>query len=329
MNNQTKGYLYEIQVRDHIINTLNCEAYLWQDTPETILLKHNIIGSHNEHRLKRKSDKENPLQDTGIDVIQLENDSCSLVQCKNGYANGLRMEDLAGFNAWIAALDTFKGYVYYTNKLSQNIQCLPKNKRIEYIKQPFKKIQKTNKKTKTYTPYDYQLQAVNDFTDHFEENKRGILSMPCGTGKTMTSYLISQKYDQVIIISPLKQFAKQNLDRYIEYGNNNKTLLVDSDGERDIKQIRNFIKDNDSFLISSTFCSVDRIGQALKHCKDPLIIIDEFHNLSKTNVTDEEDDFYKILYSDHKIMFMSATPRVYELENENQIDEDDIFGEVF
>ena len=58
------------------------------------------------------------------------------------------------------------------------------------------------------------------------------------------------------------------------------------------------------------------------------IIIDEFHNLSKNNIIDEEDDFYKVLNSDHKIMFMSATPRVYELEDE-MTDTEHIFGEIF
>jgi superfamily II DNA or RNA helicase len=330
MNNQIKGYLYEVQIRDYIINELNCPAYLWHDTPENILLEYNIIGSHNDHRLNRKSNKANPLQDTGIDVIQLENDSCSLIQCKNGYLNGLRMEDLAGFNAWMAALDTLTGYIYYTDKLSQNIACLPKNKRIKYIKQPFEE-DVTKKSTQIiYKPYDYQVTAYNNFVKHFSENNRGILSMPCGTGKTMTSYLISNKYKQIIIISPLKQFAKQNLDKYVEYGYKHKTLLIDSDGERDIKQIKKFIQSNKSFLISSTFCSVDCIQSILIHCDNPLIIIDEFHNLSKNNVTNEEDDFYKILNSDHKIMFMSATPRVYELEDDDETDNtDEIFGEIF
>ncbi len=42
MDLQTKGLLYEIQIRDHIINKLNKPAYLWSETPETLLLEHNI-----------------------------------------------------------------------------------------------------------------------------------------------------------------------------------------------------------------------------------------------------------------------------------------------
>ena len=60
---------------------------------------------------------------------------------------------------------------------------------------------------------------------------------------------------------------------------------------------------------------------------DPLFIIDEFHNLSKNNVTNEDDNFYKLLNSNQRILFMSATPRVYEMEYENY--NDSIFGPIF
>ena len=59
---------------------------------------------------------------------------------------------------------------------------------------------------------------------------------------------------------------------------------------------------------------------------DPLFIIDEFHNLSKNNVTNDDDDFYKLLNSNQRILFMSATPRVYEMEEEDY--NDTIFGPI-
>jgi len=322
--NQEKGLNYEIQIRDYIINELGKPAYLWNDTPETILINNKIIGSHNQHRLTRIENKINGLIDTGIDIIQIENLNCSLVQCKNGYKNGVTINDLAGFMCWIASLDTLNGYIYYTNKLSYQLQSIPPNNRINYVKHQYIENIKENQKIITkIKPFDYQVKAKDNFIKHFQKNNRGILSMPCGTGKTFTSYLISEKYKQIIIISPLKQFAKQNLDKYIEYGYDNKSLLVDSDGERDIKEIEKFIKLNKKFLLSATFCSVDVIQKCLKFTNQDnlLIIIDEFHNLSKTNVTDKNDDFNKILYSNQRILFMSATPRVYELENQDYEEE--------
>ena len=143
MDNIIKGYNYEIQIKFYIINNLNKLAYLWNEVPENILINNGIIGSHNEHRLNRK----NKLIDTGVDIIQLEdNNICSLVQCKNGYKNGITMENLAGFMCWMSSLDKLTGYVYYTNKLSVNVKCLPKNDRINYIKLPYQeeKIIKNN-----------------------------------------------------------------------------------------------------------------------------------------------------------------------------------------
>jgi hypothetical protein len=115
--NQEKGLNYEIQIRDYIISALHKNAYLWSDAPETILINCGIIGSHNEHRLIRKEKKENGLTDTGVDIIQVDsNTECSLVQCKNGYKNGLTIIDLAGFMCWMAAMDKINGYIYYTSK---------------------------------------------------------------------------------------------------------------------------------------------------------------------------------------------------------------------
>lgn len=321
MDNLYKGYQYEVQIKNYIINVLNKPAYLWKETPENILIRNNIIGSHNEYRLKRKSN----IPDTGIDIIQIEDKDnlCSIVQCKNGYKNGISISNLAGFMAWMFSLPTINGFVYYTNKLSTNLRDLPKNDRIKYIKHAY--IENKESNINIFKPYNYQIEAKNKFDTDF--NYRGILTMPCGTGKTYTSYLISQNYKQIIIFSPLKQFAKQNLDKYIEYGYNNKTLLVDSDGERDIKEIKKFIKNNENFLISATFSSIDVIYEILKYLEDPLFIIDEFHNLSKNDLINEEYYFYHILHSDYKILFMSATPRVYELENEDY-DCDDIFGSI-
>jgi superfamily II DNA or RNA helicase len=327
MNNKQKGDLYEVQIRNFIISNLNNKAFLWNDTPENLLIQHNIIGSHNEHRINRILNKNNPIADTGIDVIQIDDDNnCILIQCKNGYNNGITMNDLAGFMCWMAHLNNNIGYVYYTNKLSHNIKSLPNTNRINYIKQKFIIEDDDDIIIEIIEPYDYQLEAKEKFDIHFRNENRGILSMPCGTGKTFTSYLISNNYKQIIIVSPLKQFAKQNLERYKEYGFSGNTLLVDSDGERDIDNIKNFIENNDTFVISATFFSIDVIYECLEYFDDPLFIVDEFHNLSKTNIMNEENEFYKLLNSNYRILFMSATPRVYEMEDE---DEDiNIFGDM-
>ena len=329
MNNHIKGIEYEIQTRDYIINSLNKNAYLWEDTPETILINAGIIGSHNINRLIRKDKKENPLMDTGIDIIQVNEDNMiSLIQCKNGYKSGITMHDLSGFMCWMTVLDKLNGCVYYTDKISNNLKYLPENKRLEFIKYKYEDKKEKNIKENIIVPFDYQVEAQNKITEYLKNNNRGILNLPCGTGKTYISYLSSQQYKQIIILSPLKQFAKQNLECFIKYGFKGKTLLVDSEGERDVNEIKKFIENNETFIISATFFSVDVLYDVLKYTKDLLIIVDEFHNISKNNVNNEEDNFYKILNENHKILFVSATPRVYEMEDDEDDNYMDLFGEI-
>ena len=124
-SNQEKGLLYEKFIKNIIINKINKPAYLWNECPETILIENNLIHSHNDLRLIRKDMKEGYLhhyKDIGIDIIQMETDNkCSIIQCKNGYLNGVKVEDIAGIMMRTAFLNDTKTYIYYTNSLSRNI----------------------------------------------------------------------------------------------------------------------------------------------------------------------------------------------------------------
>jgi superfamily II DNA or RNA helicase len=327
--NKLKGDLYEIYVR----NYLNQDkiAYLWKDTPEKFLIEAKLIHSNNENRLRRKKNMllENPLVDVGVDIFQVDsNNNFTLVQCKNGYENGVTIEHLSGFYMMMANHYHLNGSVYYTSKLSHHITENHVNQKISYIKLPILDLEtKSNiKNVLPIVPYDYQIEASNKIKDYFDQNNKAILSLPCGCGKTYTSYLISQKFQSIIILSPLKQFAKQNMDRYIDYGYTKSHLLIDSDGTRNSQEISEFIiSNNNSVLLSATYNSVDKILEIIHLLNNPLIIVDEFHNLSKNNVTNQDDPFYKLLETDHKFLFMSATPRVYELEDEF---EDGNLGEI-
>jgi hypothetical protein len=74
---------------------------------------------------------------------------------------------------------------------------------------------------------------------------------------------------------------------------------------------------------------MDLISECLDMFKDALFIVDEFHNLSSTNISDENNDIFKLLMSDHKILFMSATPRIYDIEYDDETyDMDWLFGEI-
>ena len=362
MNNIEKGFNYEKQIKNSIIENTNYNAYLWNECPEFILIENNLIKSPEHNKNIRKAIKEGTLhnhKDIGIDIIQVDsNNNCvAIIQCKNGYLNGVCIKDIAGIMTRSAFNKLLPSVIYYTDKLSNNLNMLIdlntnvyktdfsninyKSNNIYFIKEPYiitNEISIDDNTPLTFIPYEYQLDAVNKIIDNFTITNRSILAIPCGCGKTYISYLISLKYKKIIIISPLIEFASQNLLRYIEYGYDKiNTILINNDGIRDIDIIKKKIKENEKLLISSTFKSMDIINECLDlFDEDTLFIIDEFHNLSKNNISDKDDDIYKLLITNHKILFMSATPRIYDIEyldedyNENTIiDYDSKFDELF
>jgi superfamily II DNA or RNA helicase len=284
------------------------------------------------------------------------------VQCKNGYQNGLCVDDIAGIMMRSAFIRNVNTFIYYTNCLSRNIlytsgispyvshiDCsgsrsnidelaeVSNDNKIYFVKLPYENSNNEAIEEIDIVPeipeipeivaYSYQAEAVNTFKEHYETRKRGILSLPCGCGKTYTSYLISKDYKQVIILSPLREFASQNLNKFIEYGYDKKnTRLVDSDGDRDIDSIKGFIQSKNRFVISCTYKSMDLISECLELFNDVLFIIDEFHNLSKANISSEDNNIYKLLISKHRILYMSATPRIYDIEYDDA-DDDDIYSD--
>ena len=358
MNNNEKGLLYELYIKNFIIHNFKKNAYLWNECPENILINNNLIDSHNDMRLIRKDIKNGYLhnhKDIGIDIIQIDNNDntiCSIVQCKNGYSNGLCVNDISGIMMRTAFLKNVNSYIYYTDSLSRNIKYTSKispnvinidcsnnidklleiktDNKIFFIKLPYQNIIHTNNNISAIIPYTYQIEAFNNFKKYFNNNNRGILSLPCGCGKTFTAFLISNNYNQIIIISPLREFANQNLNKFIEYGyDKNNSLLIDTDGIRDLDYIKNFIQNKQSFLLSCTYKSMDLISKCLDLFNNSLFIIDEFHNLSKANLTDSNNDIFKLLISNHYILFMSATPRIYDIEyDDNDIDIDCLLGDI-
>ena len=439
MNNNKKGYYYEKQINNFIDNNLNKVSYLWNEIPEIILLHMGIIECNRDMTIMRQ-EKRNNINDTGIDIIQFDNDkniskyiidkilkldideddnifdeyknyinnteyleyknnnelkqlsklnklsdleklyqlNYSFVQCKNGYENGITIKNLSGFMCWLSIFNEINGYVYYTNKLSNNLLNVIRYKnnydenkntilgqlsqlnnlgqlnqtnqtnRIQFIKQEFDEkttmnlIELENKIEIKKDEFKldekklvYQLETKSKIMDYYKLNNRCIMSMPCGVGKTYISYLISCEFQYVFMITPLRQFSKQLIKKFIDYGNKNKNIIISSDfeGERDIKKISKFIENNNKFLISSTYDSMDIVYKIIekypnKFNENTLFIIDEFHNLSKTNIYKDDDYFNKFLTkmdNKYKLLFISATPKLYDIERKENIiiDEND------
>jgi superfamily II DNA or RNA helicase/uncharacterized protein YeaO (DUF488 family) len=369
--NKIKGDNYEIYIRDYMltqefVNKHNIQGvWLWKDVPQSILYEGGFINDFNEERLKRKSSNDNPLQDTGIDIIRINNNyEFTLIQCKD-YSGTIPLESFAGFFMHMFQHKDKCGAIYHTSKVSSKvIEVCYGNDKLHIVKKSMKVSPVTSIITQ-YKSYDYQEVVINKALQFYYDNFSGFISMPCGTGKTFISYSIACNLANLIIfIVPLKCQAEQIIDRVKDYSNDNyKCLLVDSDGTRDVEQIYKFIKKNNCVFISSTYKSCDVINQLLGKYSDinPFIIVDEFHNMSHRNVyghsieymdklNDEdldeeqdedqdedqdeeqdeepEDDLYQII-SNKKFrkLFLSATPRFYELEYTNDVEAKYILGD--
>jgi len=336
MTNIINGDKYEY----YVLNNLVCSnAWLWKHIPEKILINCGFFQDQHEFlKLKEKSKNKNInfLIDTGIDIIEENNGEYIGIQCKNGYSNGLSINELGSFYFMLYNFQKIKsGKIYYTNKINHLVKKLSKNPNIEFIKleMPNEDLSDSEELCKTYELYDYQIEAVNKIKNHYENNNRGILSLVCGGGKTLVASTYAINYDQIIFISPLRQFAEQNLERFKSYYNNYKYLLVDTDGTRDESDIVNFINNNEKVFISVTYKSIDVLANISNNFTNlftnTFIIFDEFHNISMNNLINNTDPINILLNSNLKILFLSATPRIYELENnEDEDNYNSLLGEI-
>ena len=80
-----------------------------------------------------------------------------------------------------------ENFKFFSYSHLQNISAATFEKmRTALIGEPIKEIKKP-------TPHDYQQDAIDAVVNHFKENERGQLILPCGAGKTFTSLWIKEK----------------------------------------------------------------------------------------------------------------------------------------
>lgn len=309
-DNKIKGDEYEKYVRDTLRNEYD-DIWLWKDVPEYILFDNNIIKDYDYYCRNGR--------DIGIDVVAKKGDNLYFIQCKNHQKN-VCINDLAGFFFYILTQNV-DGILYYSNGISDNIiktlnENLTTMTQKIYLKHlPFDNNTIITNNTifeckNNFELRDYQLAAI----EKLKNSTISILVLPCGSGKTYVSYIISQDYDNIILLAPLKELTKQLLTRMIDfYKNDNKThsyILIssDADGSRQINQINNKIKKRN--IIACTYDSCDILCKIIGKLKNVIIIVDEYHNLSKTNLTDPNNHVNKIINSGNKILYLSATPNL-------------------
>lgn len=215
-----------------------------------------------------------------------------------------------------------------------------------------------------YEPRTYQQKAINSAVRHFniKEKTRGKLIMPCGTGKSLTSFWITNELDvkNIIVAVPSLALIKQTLNvwvrEFLSNEINTSWLCVCSDeqaGEVDtdsftssvyelgvpcttnIEKVNDFLIKNDSDvkIVFTTYQSGKVVASAsrLSDFTFDLGVFDEAHK----TVGNRNKVFAHLLFDENinisKRLFMTATERYYRGNSEQIVSmhNQEIYGETF
>ncbi len=215
-----------------------------------------------------------------------------------------------------------------------------------------------------YSPRKHQLNAIQDGLKHFKEGKatRGKLIMPCGTGKSLTAWFLSQALGskRVVIAVPSLSLVKQTLGVWTREAYHNNVavdwICVCSDEtagrmEQDdaaIKvkdlgvpcltspdEIAKWLKTEHKGLtvVFTTYQSGQVLATAARKAKYAfdLGIMDEAHK-----TVGDGDKLFSHLIHDHNIeirqrVFMTATERRFSGSSDKilSMDDPEVYGETF
>lgn len=319
-----------------------------------------------------------PSHDLGIDLIAKQGDEYHPIQCKyhSEKNSSITFNEVSTFISLLEGNDKFtQGYICSTaNVTSKNLDKI-KNKPINLILSDswvqldedfFDKLRnyfEDKKYTPTaYIPKEHQVKALKDSVEYFIDgnNSRGKLIFPCGAGKSLTGFWMTQelKSTSTLIAVPSLSLVKQTLDVYLREivarGIKVKWLCICSDegiGKDDEimenteslgipcqtnpDYIENWLETNrnEHKIIFTTYQSGRIIADVSKKLNTSfdLGIFDEAHKTVGLN----KKLFSYLLFDKNiaiaKRIFMTATERFYSGSKEDIISMDDyeIYGDTF
>ncbi len=319
-----------------------------------------------------------PSHDLGIDLIAKNGDEYHAIQCKfhTDIDSSVSFREVATFISLLEGNKNFtQGYICSSaNITSRNFEKI-ETKPITTIladtwqnldKDFFDKARNFLNKEKyapiAYKPKEHQIKALKQAVNYFvkENNTRGKLIFPCGAGKSLTGYWMTQelKSKSTIIAVPSLSLVKQTLDVYLREivakGIKVKWLCICSDegigSEEDIVfktenlgvpcqtdpvYIKNWLLENkdENIVIFTTYQSGRIIAEVSKNLNFTFNvgIFDEAHK----TVGSDKKLFSHLLFEENiaieKRIFMTATERFYAGSKDDIIsmDDEDIYGDTF
>ena len=320
-----------------------------------------------------------PSQDLGIDLIAKKGEEYHAIQCKyhTDKNSSVTFNEVSTFISMLEGNPKLsRGYICSTaTSTSKNLKKV-KTKPLAHILHDtwdnldenfFEKVKalelgKKISPDRPLTPRPHQEKALKDAVNYFEtENQeRGKLIFPCGAGKSLTGFWITQRLRSkaTLIAVPSLSLVKQTLEVYLkEIAANKKRvkwLCICSDEgigksddvvyytqdlgvpcETDPTYIEQWLQDNreDEIVVFTTYQSgrlVADISKKLDFTFD-VGIYDEAHKTVGSN----KKLFSYLLFEENisvrKRVFMTATERFYAGSKDDIIsmDDEDIYGDTF
>jgi predicted helicase len=320
-----------------------------------------------------------PKQDIGIDLIAKNGSEYHAIQCKY-HEDNKRSVTFREVSTFISLLESTpkitQGYICSTADLTSRVFNKLNTKPINLIlndtwqslsNEFFENVNRLldGKKERKLTPFKpraHQVKALKEAKKYFldENNTRGKLIFPCGAGKSLTGYWITEelKSKSTIITVPSLSLVKQTLDVYLREisakGKKVKWLCICSDDgigkdddvafftenlgvpcQTDPIYIKKWLSDNADceLVVFTTYQSgriIAEVAQSIGYEFD-LGIFDEAHK----TVGSGKKLFSHLLFEENisirKRIFMTATERFYAGSKEDIIsmDDEEIYGDTF
>jgi superfamily II DNA or RNA helicase len=319
-----------------------------------------------------------PSQDLGIDLIARIGDEYHAIQCKyhTDKTTAVTFKEVATFLSLFESKSQItKGYICSSADLTSKNLDKVRSEHISLVLSDtwnnlsgefFESVKSEllNKKVKLrpFKPKAHQVKAIAEAKKHFldEQNNRGKLIFPCGAGKSLTGFWMTQELGakSIVVAVPSLSLVKQTLDVYLReivaHGQKIKWLCICSDegigkGDdiairtenigvpcvTDPQYIENWLTANrtEAKIIFTTYQSgriIADVAKKLKFTFD-LGIFDEAHK----TVGSDKKLFSHLLFEEnisiHKRIFMTATERFYAGSKDDIIsmENEDIYGETF
>lgn len=317
-------------------------------------------------------------QDLGIDLIAKADNEYHAIQCKyhSDPEKSITLTEVATFLNLVESKPNISlGYIASNARMtSSNLQKASSDKIStilsdiweslgqEFFDNARKKLEGKKVKLDPFQPREHQKKALKEAVKYFdkENHSRGKLIFPCGAGKSLTGFWMTQKLKSkaTLIAVPSLSLVKQTLEVYLrEIVANNKQvkwLCICSDEgigknddvvfytenlgvpcQTDPEYIEDWLKENinEEIVIFTTYQSgriIADISQKLDFTFD-VGIFDEAHK----TVGSEKKLFSHLLFDENisidKRIFMTATERFYTGSKDDIISMDDesIYGDTF